>query len=462
MRPVLEGWPQKKRNLWFGPMALGGFLVAFLVTGFVMTAAAPEANGVLVALLVGPAVGVALAWRLFGWPHLTTSTGKPLVSERAKPFLWFPLFLVFTFVGYVVLGTFLTPILPPTVLAYVALVASMLASGVLAYWLVGFPRLVKLAKDEWAQVPVERRPFLFFPIAAALTLLFYFLIGLALTQTSLPLSVQPLLALPAGLLLACAAAYLLVGFPKPQRSLKQYVPEVPGRARPLAFFLTFLVAGLPLAYLAGLALSLSPGLPHAALLPLALVLGYAAALGVAALAWGTPKRWRQFSDYRPGLPKGARIALFVPIVVGCGVAGAIVAYALGLDLFWGILPGTAAGVLVGLRLSGAWARLADLRGDSRTILPEMPDMVKPLVLFPVWFLVGGLLFVVITYAAPRLFGVAFVASAVLGLAVAVYLVEEATIKEAWVERRERKAAEAERKRRREEALRGASASGKKA
>lgn len=462
MRPVLERWPQKKRNLWFGPSALGLALVAFVLVGFTMTAAAPEANGVLVALLFGPALGVAGAWALFGWPQLTTRTGKPLVSARWRPFLWFPLFVVFSAVGYVVLGTFLTPILPPTLLAYVALGVSVIAAGVVAFWLVGFPHLVRFAKDQWATVPVDRRPFLFFPIAAVLTLLFYFLLGLAITQTAIPLSVQPLIVLPIAITLACVAAFFLVGFPKPKRSLKTYVPEVPGRSRPLAFLVTWLLAGLPLAYLAGLALSLAPAFPHAALLPLALVLGYAAAVGVAALAWGTPRSWRRFSDYKPGLPQGARVALFVPILVGFAIVGSVVAYALGLDLFWGILLGGAVGALVGLRASGAWSKLTEMRAGSKTLLPPMPDMVKPLVLFPTWILVGGLLFVVVTYAFPTLFAVAFVLAAVLGLAVAVLLVEEATIRETMADRRERKAQEAERKRRRAEALAKLAPSGKKA
>lgn len=456
---------QAKRNVRFFGAAGGISLIVFLFLGFTLTSSAPQLDGFLIALIAGPAIGVTAARLLYGWPRFETKEGKPLVGPRARPYLFFPLTTVFAGAFYVVLGVALSPVLPVSVVVYVPLAVGVLGGAALAYFLVGFPPLVTEARAQWSRVPPAHRPWLFFPFAVAFALVAYFLLGVALTNTPMSPTLQPLVALPLGAILGGVAAYFLVGFPKPTKSVREYVPDVPGRRRPLAFAVTFLVAGVPLSFLVGLALGLVPNFPHGALLPLALAAGYVAALGVAAAAWGTPKRWRQFADYKPGLPEGARIALFVPTVLALAVVGAATSAAVGGDMFLGVLVGTALGVLAGLVVSGAWARLRRARGASPTLLPELPDKVKPLVAFPVWFLTGGIVFLVLMYALPAYSTTHLIIAFVVGCVVSVGLVEEPAIREWLAARRaERERAAALEARRREALARvtGADASRKKA
>lgn len=451
--PALKGpalSEQAKQNARFLAMAAGGGFLVFVVLGFVLTARAPEANGFLIALLLGPAAGVTAARLRYGWPKLVTREGTPLVSERWRPFLWFPITGLCAAVVYVALGVFLTPVLPPGIVPYVSLAVGVIGSGALAFFLVGFPNLPRMAREQWRRVPVATRPWLAFPIGALLTLAYYFLLGLALTNAGLPipLETQPLIALPLSLVLAGASAYLLVGFPKPQRPVREYVPDVPGRARPLAFTVTLLLAGVPLTFLVGLALMRMPALPLQALVPVATLLGYALAVGVAVLAWGTPRRWRRFPDYVPGLPDGARAALFLPAFAACALAGAVIAAVAGIDMFIGVLAGSALGVLAGLFASGAMRKLREARASRGTLLPDLPDKVKPLVLFPTWILVGLLVFTVLAYALPDFLLYHFGTAVAVGLVTAVLVVEQATVRE-WLDgkRAERARREALRARR---------------
>ena len=107
-------------------------------------------------------------------------------------------------------------------------------------------------------------------------------------------------------------------------------------------------------------------------------------------------------------------------------------------------------MLLGLKATGAIGRL---RRDGRpTILPELPDMVKPLVLLPVWLLVGGVLFLVLGYAFPEHLAWNALLSTVTGLAVAVLLVEEPTLRELARERRAERERRASMRERRRESL----------
>lgn len=458
-RPALPAMPpQMKRNLKFLGVALGGSLLLFLIIGFTLTGSNPDGNGFLIAMLLGPVGGVTAARLLHGWPRLETRDGKALVPPQYKPYLFFVITPAVTFVGYLVLGVYITPYVEnPQYVPYVALAVGLVVGASVAYFLVGFPKFWEPVVKGWRAIPTERRPWLFFVAAPAFTVLFYFLLGLLLTNVEaigdvIPLETQPLLALPLAVAAACALAYRLLGFPKPQKPVREYVPEVPGRARPLAFLVTLLVAGVPLSYLAGLALTYAPRLPGGALVPLAVVLGLSAGAGVAALAWGTPRKWRRFADYRPGLPEGARYALFLPVVVAFAIVGGAISNGVGFDLFPGILLGAAIGILVGLQVSGALAAMRRARGTRRTILPELPDMVKPLVLFPTWFLLGWLVFVTLAYAMPELVWYHLWIAIAVGGAVSVYLVEEPTFLDWRERRREARRRAAALKARRKEAL----------
>src|SRR5438552_14321473 len=68
-KPVLASWPQKRRNLLFGPIALGVFLVVFLAIGF------PTSDPFVAGLVALPAA-IAGAWALLGWPVVARKDGK--------------------------------------------------------------------------------------------------------------------------------------------------------------------------------------------------------------------------------------------------------------------------------------------------------------------------------------------------------------------------------------------------
>lgn len=451
MKPVLSKLTPQRRTLLFAPVLLGAFLVAFLV-------AAVATDVILVGVLAAIPASVLAAWLLLGWPHVRRPDGRPLVDARWKPYLFFPLAPALAFVGYLLLGAVLTQLkVDPTLSTYLSLGLSVAGACAGAYLLVGFPHVVHGARHAYARVPADRRPFLFFPIAVVLFLVLFLALVVGSTQAlarlrddALLLNLQVLVLVPLSLLLAGLGAYLLVGFPKPQRRPSEYLPKVTGRRRPHLFLLTFLLAGVPITILLGVAITSFVGsrLPAPVILPLAVVLGYALSLGLAALWWGTPARWRQFDDYRPGLPPRARaplyaaagVAVLIAVTVGFGLAGA--------DLFWGLLTGAFLGLVVALQLAGIMARLA-ARRRAPTLVPDLPDGVKPLIIFPAWLLVAALAFAVLTYALPDLILWNALGSLLLGLALSFLLVEQPLwrdlIGERRREREKRRAFEARRK-----------------
>lgn len=454
MKPVLSKQPPMRRTVLFGPVLFGLFLVTFLVLGF-------ATDLFLLSLLVSLPLALAGAVALLGWPQVTRKDGSPLVPPRWKPFLFFPLAPLLALLFYPLVGAVVTMAgVPPAYIAWLSLAVALPAGIVLAYFLVGFPRLWSAARAQYERVPRERRPFLFFPLFVVFFVIIYFGLGVGTTQamkgaedTSLLLNLQVLVLLPVSLALAALGAWLLVGIPKPSRSPTEYLPKVTGRHRPLAFFLTFLVVGLLLTVAVGAGLTVlasrsSVPLPSALVLPLGVLLGFSLSLGITALAWGTPARWRQYEDYRPGIPPRARL----PLYLGTALAVAIVVTAIfglaGADIFWGILTGALLGLIVGLQLAGIMGRIA-ARRRADSLVPDLPDGIKPLVLFPTWFLLAGLLFAILTYTLPELVAWNALASLVLGLLVAFFLVEQPLWKDLREDRRRererRKAFEARRK-----------------
>lgn len=459
-KPVWAAWPARKRNLAFAPLALGVFVVVFLILGF-------ATNEVFWPLVLALPAGIAAAWALVGWPEVRRRDGRPLVEPQWRPYLFFPAFVVGAIVLYPFWGVILTKAaVPPFYGAQLAIALALLTAGGAAYLLFGFPNVLRGARDAYARLPPERRPFLFFPIFAVVFLLLYLGLGVGTTQamgrlqgqTVLLLNIQVLLLLPVSILLAALAAYLLVGFPRPQKPLREALPRVTGRHRPKAFLVTFLLAGAPLTVIVGALLSWAAGrqasaafLPSELVLPLALLLGYSLSLGIAALAWGTPRRWRRYDDYTPGLSPRSRVgaagaaalAVLLAVTVGAGLAG--------VDIFWGLLVGAILGGLVALLITGAHRRIA-ARRTAPTLMPDLPEQAKSLVLFTSWLVLALVVFSVLTYALPDLVTWNALLALGFGLAISLFVVEQGLLKDALRERREERAKRKAWEQRRKEAL----------
>lgn len=466
-KPVLSTWPQKRRNLLFGPIGIGIFLVVFLSVGF------PTSDPFIAGLVAIPAA-IAGAWALLGWPVLRLKDGRPLVEPKYKPYLFFALAPAFAIVGYVLFGILITKLPIPTALIVpISITLAIVLGCALAYFLVGFPHAILAVRKRYKELPPERRPFLFFPLFAIIFLVLYIGLGAGTTQalgrfadkTVFLLNIQVLLLLPFTLLVSALAAYLLVGFPKPERSLRESLPKVGGRHRPRALILTFLVVGIPLTVGIGYLLTTfanggaasSAFLPETLVLPLALVLGYSLALGFAVAVWGTPARWRKYDDYKPGLSPRARLgasgAAGIAVALACTVAFGLA----DIDLFWGMLVGVLLGIAVGVLISGAHRRIAQRRGAD-TLLPDLPDRVKSVLLISTWLVLALVIFSVLTYALPDIVGWNAGIALLAGLAVAFVLVEQALIRE-WRDdmRATRQRNKAWAKHRKEELKKGATA-----
>ncbi|HVM46212.1 MAG TPA: hypothetical protein VM582_09780, partial [Candidatus Thermoplasmatota archaeon] len=391
MKPVLSAWPPKKRTVAFAPIALGLWLVSFIVVAL-------ATQNIFIALLVPPFLAVGGAYALVGWPEIRTKDGKPLIEPRVKPYLFFVLAPLFALILYPILGMILMMAgLPPT--KWLVIITIVLAIGVaatLAYLLVGVPNVYASALRQYRSIPPERRPFLFFPLSVVLFLAIFLALGVVTTRlvgragpasTGLLLNIQVLVLLPVSAALAALLAWLMVGVPKVLTAPAQHIPKVTGKHRPRAFLATFALAGIPLTIILGAILTYYSPLPATIVLALALLLGYVTSLGIALLAWGTPARWRTYEDYQPAIPPRAHTplklggAFFVglAIVVGFGLAD--------IDLFWGVLVGAIVGTLVGIVLTGTHRRVLARRGEP-TLVPDLPDGMKPLILFPTWFLIA--------------------------------------------------------------------------
>lgn len=439
MEPALKKLPPLRRALLFVPIALLAALLAFLLVGF-------PTDQVALAILVAPFAGVAVAWWLVGWPQIARKDGKPLVEPRVKPWLFFVAFPLYLAFAYPFLGLALSPILPPALVVYAPLGLAVVVAAVGAYFTTGFPSFGKDAQAAWGRIPPKTRPWLSIPVGLLLSLVFYFLLGWALTvYTGAPWA--PLLALPVGLVAGFALAILLLGFPRPERSVAQMVPRPPGNARPGLLVATWLLLGLPCAFAAGLLLALVPFVPRAYELPTSLLAGFLLSFGLAVLVWGLPGRWRKLPDYTPGVSPEVRVALVFPLTVG--IAG-LVSFSLGfagLDFALALLFGTLVGIVVAVLATGTHRRLREARAPE-----AIPEKVKPLLLFPVWIVVASLLFVPLTWALPAWLPLNLVAALLVGFVVAFLLIERDVYGEWRGERARKRAFRAELRRMRAERL----------
>lgn len=428
----------------FVPAVLG----TLLVLGLVLALTTHDPYLVLVLAVPG---SVAAAWLLLGWPEVRRKDGRPLLPPKVKPWLFFALAPLFAAVLYFLLGVPLTKVnVPGKWLALATLAIAIPVGCALAYWLVGFPRHVIHLRETYNRIPPERRPYLFYPVAVSIFLVLYLGIGVLTTAAldkvqgdrTFLLNLQPLVLLPLCLLLACLLAYLLVGFPRPTRTPRDLMQKVTGKRRPRLFLATFLLAGIPFTVVLGTLLNAVARtssnrralLPSEIILPLALVLGYALSLGVAALAWGTPRTWRRYEDYEPGLPPNVRPVVHLGSGLGLMVAVTVAFGLAGLEIFYGLLAGGILGLLLTLHLWGTLPRILARRREG-TLLPDLPDRLKPLVLFPTWLLLSVLLFATLTFALPDFVAWNAVGSILVGLAVAILLVEQGLLASLLEERR---------------------------
>lgn len=445
MVPLLKKKPQLWRTLGFVPVAaLGAFL------GFAILEVATESFWI--AMPGGILLGIGLALLVCGVPRVTLPKVKlPKVPPGVRPWLWFPVTAVLSLLLYFLLGLALMPVgLSPTLLVFVTLGAALVLGGAAAYFLTGFPNLYRQPKGWWERVPVEKRPLFFWPLGLVLSVLFFVGIGYAMSlvfggDSGAPRSVMedylPLIAIGTSIPLGCGLAYLLVGFPKPKKDLRRYLPKVPPRAWPALFAGTFLLLGPVFGFPVGYALSAGlPQLPTVLLFPLSLLVGYALSFAAAALAWGLPSRWEK-EGVHVGLPANTRAVLFVPVTVLVTGFVVLVFATMGLDLGIGTLVGLPFGLAAGFFASGLAGAVAARRREG-TLLAELPEKFKVLVLVSVWLIVGGVVFFGLGMAG-LLPPWNLLAGVSVGLAAAILLVEESTLK-FWLDERR---AERDRRRR---------------
>lgn len=459
MKPVLSAWPAKKRTLWFAPLTAGVFLLSFLVIAF-------ATQNFFLALLLPPAIAIGGAYVLLGWPDLARKDGKPFVEPRYRPYLFFVIAPLFALLLYPILGVASTQAgLQASMAVTIGLIVLSVALGVTgAYFLVGVPNVIAAARKQYEAIPPERRPFLFFPITVVFFLILYLALGVASTRLvgGLPglLNIQVMILVPVCLAVAALAAWLLVGIPKPERGPGQYLPKVTGKYRPRLFIATSVLGGIVLTLIVGAILTSYAPLPATAVLGLALLLGFALSIGIAAAWWGTPARWRRYDDYTPGVHPRARTPIIIGISLGVGI---IVAVGMGLadiDLFWGLLAGGFAAGLALTLLTGGHREIAKRKGEA-TLVPDLPDGMKPLILFPTWFLISTVIFAVLTYLLPGLVPVNALLALLVGLATTFLVLEQPLLQDIIEARRKdrakRKEWNARRKERLAEAEKGAAA-----
>lgn len=427
MKPLLSKVAPARRTLLFAPVALFAAFLAFFIVGLI-------AGVFIVAALLALPLGLGVAWLFLGTPDLRRKDGRPWIEPKVRPYMSIPTAALVALVLYYVVGIVVTPIeaIPIAVVSYIT-IAVALAGGVAAgVLLFGAPPVARAPRDAYAKIPPEKRPYLFFPLAFLFFAIVYYGLGTALTSYGPPSLPQALVAIPVALVSGAALAYLLVGFPRPKRKLAE-TPPIPARARPVLFAATVVALGPLFAFALG---PFASDLPFGGVVDLyiGLGVGYVLAIVAAFLAWGGPRRWGREGDWRPNLPPELRVAFFVPAALLVGSVVVVVASVAGLPFAVALLLGTGVGVLAGLAASGALKRVR----RTPEALRELPEIVKPLVFFAVWFLVGGLVYVgLVTLFGPYAWA-AVVLAFLAGLAAAAGVVEGPYLRERARVRAERR------------------------
>jgi hypothetical protein len=381
VEPLLRTLKPRDRAVAFVPAALGGAVVLFLLLAY-------PTNQIAVSLLVAPFGGLAIAWLLLGWPRLARADGTPYVTPRAKPWFFFPVFILLSVFLYPFLGLALTPYVPLAFVVYAPLALAVALAGVASFYLVGFPPIWDDFMIAWGRVPAGTRPWLSVPAALALSLGLYFLVGWSLTAfASLPWA--PLVAFPIALLAGAALAVLVFGLPRPARGVAELVPAPPGNARPILFGTTWFVSTAILLYAVGALLTsyAPPSLPARGVLPISVVVAAILSLGIAVLVWGTPAKWRRLPDYTPGVAPEVKAALLPGLWIVATLVLTVVAGLAGLDF----LPSLASSAIV------AFAVVVVAAGGLRSIRhrrPSIPEAIQPAVFFVAWVAFAAVLLLV--------------------------------------------------------------------
>ncbi|MHB8586135.1 MAG: hypothetical protein ACYDDF_09930 [Thermoplasmatota archaeon] len=211
----------------------------------------------------------------------------------------------------------------PTNNIALAVLVSPIAGILIAWVLLGWPRLVKA--DGSPMIAPRLRPWLFFPVAIILAIFLYPFAGLALTAY-VPIDYVVYAPMAAAVVMAIGLAYLATGFPPIWKDFRELWGRVPPRTRPWLAVPVALVLSLSFYFLVGWALTSYESLSWAPLaaLPVALLLGVA----LAVLVFGVPKPERPVGEMLPKPSASARpflllatwIVFGVLLTLGSGVA----------------------------------------------------------------------------------------------------------------------------------------------
>lgn len=376
--------PPEKRPFLFFPAALIAAALLYFLIGFVITAAPLEEDLLaLLALGVSIPAALAIAFLLYGFPHVERQVTEPLkrrwaqVPAEKRPLLFLPLGLLIAAPLYFVIGFAFTEVLEPDVAVLLGLVLGLVLGFAAAYKLVGVPRTTMLRErvEQLPKVPERAKPAAFLAFVIVVGTLIAVVLGgtvgsLEFLSSEAAVDLAFPLFLIAGWLLAVPLAGRLFGYPVPSKPLPQYLPRLTAEQRPAALLPLTLGLGLALTFVLGMLLGLAPTYD----------------LEDVALA-------------------------------------AAIAFPLAL--------------LVSLRVLGVSARELDPRG-----LERIPERAKPLATLALWLFLGTLLFALVGQVLTG-FVEAVVLSYAAGFVVALALVDHPTRPGARRAARRRKAKEIE-------------------
>ncbi|HEV8361021.1 MAG TPA: hypothetical protein VGR28_11255 [Candidatus Thermoplasmatota archaeon] len=424
--------PPKFRGVAFWPLAfVSGFLVFFL-TGLLL---GEFEIALVIGLIAGPVIGYAAVGPPFTRAQVARARARvPKAPPEKRPLLFFPAAIIGAALLYFLLGILITSTpLEEDLLALLALAVAIPAAIAIGGLLYGFPHprahFTGPLQQRWAKVPAEKRPLLFFPLALLIAAPIYVLLGFGLTE-ALGVDYDVLIALVVALVVGFWAARRLVGVPKATglRQRVERLPDVPARARPLAFVAFVLLVGALFAVILGGTLGAIDFFNGDAALdlafPLFLLAGWLLAVPLAGRLFGYPIPDRPLRAYAPKLTAEQRPALLLPMALGLGlVLMLLLGLALGaapFDLDTAPLVALLAfpvAFLVSLRVLHVRAAQMDPRALARA-----PEAARPLVALALWLFVGTLLFAALGQVVTN-FEVLALLSYGAGLAVALLLVD---------------------------------------